>query len=113
MLSGWRAGGKIYHSETRSHGGHMRKIADTIEWPRNSETTRALRQKSWTVVLRCYKCSRRFAVAKVTVDRLAFAPQVTPCMHCGAQPGGAPDLKVHHILDLREDTHRDDSVPHS
>jgi hypothetical protein len=84
----------------------MKRIAELTEWPRNSETTRALREKSWTVVLRCYGCARRFALAKVSLDRLALAPQITPCPHCGVQPAAAPEVRVHRILDLREDTNR-------
>lgn len=87
----------------------MRRNTDIPEWPRNSETTRALRQKTWTVVLRCYRCARRFALAKVALDRLALAPQITPCPHCGAQPVAAPEVNIHRIVDLREDTHRGDT----
>lgn len=60
------------------------------------------------MILRCYECRSRFAVRKVTVDRLALAPQVTPCAHCGAQPDASTWMKVHHIFDMREDTHTPD-----
>jgi hypothetical protein len=82
-------------------------------WPGNSAATRAIRRKSWTVVLRCYACRGRFAVGKVTLDRLALAPQATPCTHCGAQPDVTDWVKIHHILDLREDTNRTYSGPSS
>jgi hypothetical protein len=83
------------------------------EWPGNSTATRAIRRKSWTMTLRCYECRGRFAVGKVTVDRLALAPQVTRCTHCGAQPDATTWTKVHHILDMREDTYRANSDPSS
>lgn len=73
------------------------------EWPKDSPATRSLRQKTWTVVLRCFSCSRRFAVRKVTLDRLALASQV-PCLHCGADPAGSPMKQVHKIIDMRDDS---------
>jgi hypothetical protein len=73
------------------------------EWPKNSIATRKLRQKCWTVVLRCCACSRRFAVAHVSLDRLALAPQVTRCVHCGAQPRLSRDGQLHRIIDLRQE----------
>jgi hypothetical protein len=84
----------------------MRPLNNMAEWPGDSAATRAIRQKSWTMILRCYECRGRFAIGKITVDRLALAPQVTPCIHCGAQPDPTTWTKVHHILDLREDTLR-------
>jgi hypothetical protein len=57
------------------------------------------------VVLRCYRCRRNFAVPKITLDRLALAPQVMPCRHCGAHPSLSPYLQLHKIADMREDTH--------
>ena len=87
----------------------MRPLNNNIrEWPGDSAATRTIRQKSWTVVLRCCACQRRFSVGKITIDRLALAPQVTPCAHCGAQPDPTTSMKVHHIMDLREDTNRTD-----
>ncbi|HEY1266311.1 MAG TPA: hypothetical protein VGH16_03580 [Candidatus Binatia bacterium] len=65
--------------------------------------TRKLRQKCWTVVLRCCACSRRFAVAHVPLDRLALTPQVLRCVHCGAQPRLARDGRLHRIIDLRQE----------
>jgi rRNA maturation endonuclease Nob1 len=59
--------------------------------------------------MRCYGCQRRFSVGKVTIDRLALAPQATACAYCGAQPDPTTWMKVHHIMDLREDTNRPDS----
>jgi rRNA maturation endonuclease Nob1 len=87
----------------------MRPEKDIAGWPGNSAATRTIRQKSWTVVLRCYACQRRFSVGKITLDRLALAPQATPCAHCGAQPDATTWMKVHHIMDLREDTNRTNS----
>src|ERR1043166_4971058 len=87
----------------------MRPEKDIAGWPGNSAATRTIRQKSWTVVLRCYACQRRFSVGKITLDRLALAPQVTPCTHCGAQPDATTWMKGHHIMDLREDTNRTNS----
>ena len=84
----------------------MRPLNNTGAWPANSAATRAIRRKSWTMVLRCYECRGRFAVGKVTVDRLALAAQVAPCVHCGAPPDATTWMKMHHILDLREDTYR-------
>ncbi|HTM09572.1 MAG TPA: hypothetical protein VL754_14400 [Verrucomicrobiae bacterium] len=81
----------------------MSVVTNISEWPRNSAATRALREKSWTVVLRCYGCRRRFAVRRVTVDRLALTPHV-PCIHCSAQPSSSPRMQIHTILDMREDT---------
>src|SRR3954464_3487872 len=74
--------------------------------PDNSSATRSLREKTWTVVLRCHACNRRFAVANVTIDRLALAPQVTHCVHCGAQPrlaeAGNGESRLHVIIDMRQ-----------
>jgi len=84
----------------------MRPEKDITGWPGDSSATRTIRQKSWTVVLRCYACQRRFSVGKITLDRLALAPQITPCAHCGAQSDVTTSMKVHHIMDLREDTNR-------
>jgi hypothetical protein len=91
----------------------MRPLKDINEWPGDSAATRAIRRKSWTVVLRCYACQRRFSVGKITVDRLALVPQATPCAHCGAQPDATTWMQVHHIMDLREDTNRTYSDPSS
>jgi len=82
----------------------MSKMIETAAWPTNSQATRSLREKSWTVVLRCYRCRRNFAVPKVTLDRLALAPQIMPCRHCGAHPSLSSQLQLHKIADLREDT---------
>jgi len=71
--------------------------------------TLALRKKTWTVVLRCFRCNGRFAVKQVHLDRIALVPQVTPCDHCSAEPIFAPEgwrglhNNLHRILDLRED----------
>ncbi|HEY1371508.1 MAG TPA: hypothetical protein VGH50_03500 [Candidatus Binatia bacterium] len=73
------------------------------EWPKDSIATRSLRQKCWTVVLRCYACNRRFAVAHVPLDRLALAPQVMRCLHCDAQPRLGRDGRLHRIIDLRQE----------
>jgi hypothetical protein len=73
--------------------------------------TQPLRNKTWTVVLRCFNCSRRFAVKEVHLDRIALIPQVTPCAHCNAEPIVAPEgwhgfhNNLHRILDLREEGH--------
>ncbi|HTM09847.1 MAG TPA: hypothetical protein VL754_15790 [Verrucomicrobiae bacterium] len=79
------------------------------EWPSNSAATRSLRQKTWTVVLRCRACQRRFAVKRVTLDRLALAPQVLHCVFCGAQPHLSSDTPaaLHQIVDMREDVERE------
>jgi|GEM_PF-6517962 hypothetical protein len=82
----------------------MRHLKNMAEWPGNSAATRSIRRKTWTMILRCYECRVRFAIGKITVDRLALAPQVTACKHCGAQPDATTWMKVHHILDMREDT---------
>ena len=92
----------------------MRPLKDIPELPGESAATRTIRQKTWIVVLRCYACQRRFSVAKVTLDRLARVPQATPCIHCAAEPDATTWMKVHHIMDLREDTNRPkDSGPSS
>lgn len=79
------------------------------EWPSNSTATRSLRQKTWTVVLRCRACQRRFAVKCVPLDRLALAPQVLHCVFCGAQPHLSPNTPaaLHQIVDMREDVERE------
>jgi DNA-directed RNA polymerase subunit RPC12/RpoP len=82
----------------------MTKINNVPAWPSNSEATRSLRQKSWTVVLRCFRCKRNFAVRKVPLERLAMAPQVMPCRHCGAQPSLSAQPHVHKIADMRDDS---------
>ncbi len=82
----------------------MRPGPKIPELPGIPYATRALRQKTWTVVLRCYACRGRFAVAKVTLDRLAQAPQAAPCTHCGALPDPTAWTKIHRILDMREET---------
>jgi len=79
--------------------------------PQESSATVPLRNKTWTVVLRCFRCNRRFAVKEIHLDRIALVPQVTPCIHCGAEPIEAPEgwqgvhNKLHRILDLREEAH--------
>jgi hypothetical protein len=80
------------------------QASQTPEWPSNSSATRSLRQKTWTVVLRCRACQRRFAIKRVPIDRLALAPQVMHCTFCGAQPHLSPDgRELHHIIDMREE----------
>jgi hypothetical protein len=61
---------------------------------------RSLPQKRWTVVLRCFRCQRSFAVSKVTIDSFALPPQVIPCRHCGAQPSISPQLRLHKIVEM-------------
>ena len=90
----------------------MPRVNNVLSWPSNSEATRSLRQKSWTVVLRCFKCKRNFAVGKVPLERLAMAPQIMPCKHCGAQPSLSTQTHVHKIADLRDDSN-DDGSSHS
>lgn len=62
---------------------------------------------TWTVVLRCHDCKRRFSVAGVSIDRIALIPQATPCDHCRAKsavsPGFPFESKLHQIIDLRKD----------
>lgn len=58
------------------------------------------RQTSWTVVLRCFRCQRSFAVSKVTLDNFALPPQVIPCLHCGAQPSVSPNPRLHKIIEV-------------
>jgi len=85
----------------------MIQLLKNPEWPSNSSATRALRQKTWTVVLRCRACQRRFAVKSVPIDRLALAPQVMHCVYCGAQPhlsGDGASGQFHKIIDMREET---------
>jgi hypothetical protein len=85
----------------------MPQLFKNPEWPSNSSATRALRQKTWTVVLRCRACRRRFAVKNVPIDRLALAPQVMHCFYCGAQPhlsGGGGSGALHNIIDMREES---------
>jgi hypothetical protein len=80
-----------------------------VQLPPESPATMALRQKEWTLVLRCYQCSRRFEVKQIPLDRIALMAQVTPCTHCSAQPIIAPQeqletrRRLHRILDLRQD----------
>jgi hypothetical protein len=78
------------------------------EVPLESPATMALRSKTWTIVLRCYECNRRFAVKMVPLDRIASVAEVTPCPHCAthavvAAAGGSAGNKLHRILDLRQD----------
>jgi hypothetical protein len=83
---------------------------NTTELPMESSATLPLRSKTWTVVLRCFRCHKRFAVKEIHLDRIALVPQVTPCAHCSAEPIFVPEgwhglhNKLHHILDLREET---------
>jgi hypothetical protein len=85
----------------------MPQLFKNPEWPSNSSATRALRQKTWTVILRCRACQRRFAVRSVPIDRLALAPQVMHCAFCGAQPhlsgDGGPGA-LHKIIDMWEES---------
>lgn len=82
----------------------MPRVSNVLSWPSNSVATRSLRQKSWTIVLRCFQCKRNFAVSKVPLERLALAPQIMPCRHCGAQPSLSTQTHVHKIADLRDDS---------
>ena len=88
----------------------MPRLSNIPEWPSNSSATRSLRQKTWTVMLRCRSCQRRFAVKHVPLDRLALAPQVMHCVFCGAQPQLTPEgapATLHQIVDIHEDRSRE------
>lgn len=85
----------------------MPSLSKNLDLP-NCRATVRLRKKTWTVVLRCHECRRRFALKKIHLDRIALIPQVATCPHCSAHPSLAPtsdrgDIKLHSILDLRED----------
>ncbi|SRR5258706_16178339 len=59
--------------------------------------------KTWTLVLRCYKCSGKFTFRQLTMDIVSVMPITTPCPHCGARPDiGSHETKLHGISDLRE-----------
>jgi hypothetical protein len=68
-----------------------------------AKAPRSPRQASWTVVLRCFRCQRTFAVSKATLDNFALPPQVIPCRHCGAQPSVSSDPHLHKIIEVRHD----------
>jgi hypothetical protein len=60
-------------------------------------------QSSWSVVLRCFRCQRSFAVSKAMLDNFALPPQVIPCRHCGAQPSVSSSPHLHKIIEVRHD----------
>jgi len=93
---------------------HFMRVRTEIHgWPGNSEATRALRQKTWTVILRCYFCHRRFTVHSVTLDRLALIPHAVECARCGALPSASPRNLIHMIIDMREEAHGETPEPDS
>ena len=99
-----------YAVDKKSYRSFPATPATSTEWPSNSNATRSLRQKTWTVVLRCRSCRQRFAVRGIPIDRLALAPQVTHCTFCGAQPRLSPDgsdaMVLHLIIDIREEAEK-------
>ncbi|MGH7769721.1 MAG: hypothetical protein ACREQP_19915 [Candidatus Binatia bacterium] len=67
-------------------------------------------KSQWTIILRCYSCSRKFTVRHLTLDRVLAVASITPCPHCSTKPFIAPGplynkkSTLHRIFDLREET---------
>jgi DNA-directed RNA polymerase subunit RPC12/RpoP len=62
--------------------------------------------QTWTMVLRCYRCTGKFTLAHMPRERLTTLPLVAVCPHCGTRPAvgtKAEDTRVHRVFDLRFD----------
>src|SRR4051812_38937439 len=44
------------------------------------------RNKTWTVVFRCYNCHKKFTLRHITFDKIDQLHTVYPCPFCGTRP---------------------------
>jgi hypothetical protein len=81
----------------------MRQFPHLTEEQKKTPAGREAQKKTWTVLLQCFSCKRRFAVRRATMDRLPLTPYVA-CLHCGAEPSSSPFKQLHLLLDMRDDS---------